>query len=357
MLEVGVSPLGSDDLQVISGTSGQFGYEARAHYVTSDGSGTHVTTPGVNSFGLDHDGVGDLLFSDTSGSTFRCSGALIGGGQYILSAAHCFTDGAGTQTVTSASFSVDTPTGTVSATASTIDIHPMWNGQFFNGYDVAVLTLDTPLNLPGVPIYELNRNFGNELGVQSIKVGYGTSGDGNTGGTIASGTKRAGLNEYEDDGLGTDPVTGDTGIGGIDNNELVLTYDFDSNFANRNDISGTDSDHDAFGFFFGVNDLGFGDDEVGAAPGDSGGATFIDDNGELVIAGITSYGLRLISLIDGTSSDVDGALNASWGEFGVDTRVSAPGILSFIDGVIPEPGTAAFVFGGWSLILLRRRSA
>ncbi|MEM1108032.1 MAG: trypsin-like serine protease [Planctomycetota bacterium] len=357
VLQSGTPSSISDTRQVVSGSGGQFGFQIRANYVTSDGPGTHVTTPGVDEFGLDHDGVGDLLFSDTSGGVFRCSGSLIGDGQYILSAAHCFTDDFGTQTVTSASFALDTPSGTVVANASTIDIHPLWNGDFFNGHDVAVLTLDTPISLPGVPIYELNRIFGNEIGVESVKVGFGTSGDGITGGTIASGTKRIGLNEYEDDGLGTDPITGNTNGLGINNNDLVLTYDFDSNFANRNDLNGNDADHDAFDFFFGVSDLGFGDDEVGAAPGDSGGATFIDDNGNLVIAGITSYGLRLNDITDGSSSDVDGVLNSSWGEFGVDTRVSAPVILSFIDSIIPEPGTAGLVFVGGGLALFRRRSA
>ena len=69
-----------------------------------------------------------------------------------------------------------------------------------------------------------------------------------------------------------------------------------------------------------MDDLGLGNDEVMSAPGDSGGPSFI--NGQ--VAGITSYGLRLSRRTGRPprTSDVDNQLNSSYGEFGIDTRVS-----------------------------------
>ena len=84
------------------------------------------------------------------------------------------------------------------------------------------------------------------------------------------------------------------------------------------------SGNDAFGFFFGNNDLGLGSAEVNSASGDSGGPAI--HNGEII--GITSYGVTL-TFNDGTTSDVNGILDSSFGEFSGDTRVSA--YAGFID--------------------------
>jgi len=106
----------------------------------------------------------------------------------------------------------------------------------------------------------------------------------------------------------------------------VLQYDFDNG----------KSQNDAFGFFFDNPGLGLGQPEVNSAPGDSGGPTLTSG----VITGITSYGVRLQTIF-GSTSDVDGELNSSFGEFGGDTRVSK--YASFIDGitggVTPPPDT------------------
>ena len=61
-------------------------------------------------------------------------------------------------------------------------------------------------------------------------------------------------------------------------------------------------------------------------------------DGRWVLAGITSYGVRLSG--GGGQSDVDGVLNSSWGEFAADARVAHPGILDFILDVVPPFGDA-----------------
>lgn len=329
--------------------------EARPLYVTSDGSATHTTTPGTPVFGVDHDGVADLIITRSEG-TARCTGSLLSDGQSLLTAAHCLTDNDGAPVITNVQATWQLAAGDVIQSSADVTIHPMYNGDLTDGYDIAIVQFDNPITTD-VPRYDIYRKTdGSDIGVETVKVGYGRSGFGNTGDTIASGTKRFGKNKYEDDGLGNGG-TGISNVSGVNNSDTQLTYDFDSNFRNLNNLSGTDSDHDAFQFFFGRDeDLGFGDDEVGAAPGDSGGPSFLFDDGEWLIAGVTSYGLRL-QFTDGTTSDVDSETtpNSSWGEFGVDARVSS--VQGFIDSsLIPEPHTVALVVTG-GLILLHRAAS
>lgn len=104
----------------------------------------------------------------------------------------------------------------------------------------------------------------------------------------------------------------------------VLQYDFDN---------GT-TDNDAFGFFFGVNDLGLGDDEVSSAPGDSGGPTINDG----LIQGVTSYGISLV-FNDGRTSDVTPGINSSIGEFSGDTHFAI--YASWIDSITGGSGVSS----------------
>lgn len=314
----------------------------RPYYVTSDGNGTHQTTLGTDAFGVNHDGVADLILDGIS----RCSGSLLFTGRHLLTAAHCVTDDFGNFDRSNVNVTWELASGNITASTSDLQVHPSWNGNVGDGYDLAILTFATAINSL-VPRYNYYREPGfGEIGVQGIKVGYGQTGIGSGGSTGASGSKRAGLNEWEDDGLDT--------VGGINNESTQLTYDFDSG----------QTENDAFQFFFGApEDLGFGNDEVGAAPGDSGGPTFIFHDGEYQIAGVTSYGFRLFSTEDGSSSDVDNATNSSWGEFVVDARTADSEMLSFLDSVtgfdataVPEPATLAFFFLGGIGVIFHRHT-
>ncbi len=93
---------------------------------------------------------------------------------------------------------------------------------------------------------------------------------------------------------------------------MLLAYDFDSG----------QPANDAFYRLFNLRDLGLGAAEAMVAPGDSGGPHFI--NG--LIAGVTAGILRP------AISDIDGALNSSFGEIGIDTRVSY--YASWIDQIV-----------------------
>ena len=302
--------------------------------------------------GLDLSGVARLFLDvdPAPGSGGACSGSLLEGGQFVLTAAHCVTNEQGDPAVldggdgnTATFFTAD---GVVVAPfeASDITVHPQYNGDVRDGFDVAVIDLAS-VQPSGVARYELNDGSVNEANAH-LAAGYGQSGDGATGATIGAGQLRSGLNNFLATGL---PV------GQINNGQTQLTADFDSG----------STPNDAFAVFgqalFGQplvdpfnSGLGFGADEVGIAPGDSGGPSFLIGPNGPVVTGVHSYGLRL-ELLNGVSSDVDGFLNSSFGEFVVDARVADPQMLAFIRSVaVPEPTALWLVVAAAPLIVRRR---
>jgi secreted trypsin-like serine protease len=263
------------------------------------------------------------LFGDTPFGSEACSGALLSSGRHVLTAAHCLTDGAGLIDISNLTASFNLTGGNAVLEGLSFAVHPSWTGSVANGFDIGVITLAGAVPI-SAPRYDLYRSS-DELGKVARITGYGVSGFGATGENPVVwtvGIRRAGSNRY--DGFISD--FGVTPVG------TVLGYDFD-NGRPRND---------AFGFEGFTADLGVGPQEVMIALGDSGGPSFL--NGR--IAGVHSFGART-----GSPPDVDFTINASFGEFGADTRVSA--FAAWVDSVatpIPEPTTEIGAAAG--LILL-----
>lgn len=314
---------------IIATPTTDLSFDVRPNIVTADGIGTHVTTPGVPIMGLNHDGVAELRININSLESVRGTGSLLSTGRHVLTAAHGLTNSLAEINVASVTAYWHLSTGVVSDTSSNLTVHPLYNGSVTDGYDVAIIEFDTPIT-PDVPRYELFNGGSSELDRQTIKVGYGRSGSGDTGDTLENGVKRWGLNEWDVRGLDL--------FQEVNNGDTQLSYDFDNGLAAQ----------DAFNVISGFGiapDLGYGDDEVMAARGDSGGPSFIDENGVFQIAGVTSWGRRH------ALTDIDTFLNQSFGEFGVDARVADPEILSFIQANVPEPGSALLLIVGGALLL------
>ena len=309
--------------------------ESSTLLTTRGESAGFIVTPGTG-----YDGVADIIV-DTPGGFIRGSGVLIqgGGARYVLTAAHV-VDQMVSMGASSVFFDMRASAGgRTQVGIAAVYIQPQWDGNFMYGNDLAIIELAAPAPA-GAEEYPIYRGSG-EVGAVSTKLGYGRSGTGDEGDVIHSGTKRMGENLY--DALASifaDPAHGDIfGQNHIDPPlaGAQLAYDFDNGF----------DANDAFGVFLGIHDLGVAR-EVLAAPGDSGGPTFIKVAGIDQVAGITSYGMRMAYTDPPTTSDIDDVLNSSYGEFGVDTRVSyyAPWVDSVISVVVPEPMTLTLMLLG-----------
>src|SRR3954470_4735913 len=67
-----------------------------------------------------------LTISRANGSNVICSGSLLAGGQYVLTAGHCVTGAQATTTMASATVSL--MNGSITGTASTYAVNPGWTG-------------------------------------------------------------------------------------------------------------------------------------------------------------------------------------------------------------------------------------
>jgi uncharacterized protein YjiK len=273
--------------------------------VTSDGNGTHLTEPGVPMFGLDHDGVVQVLRN----GAFSCSGSLIEGGYHILTAGHCVS----AETIQSMSVRFLLEDRTIEIPAVSWRAHPDYPD--IQGLDLGIITLAerAPIQLPR---YQPLRALGREINTPNVLFGYGVTGYGETGKEAGSGgSKRGGRNRYEATSA-TQNVTLAT-INGSDDERWIFS-DFDSGLPVN----------DGFGFHFQKEDLGFGNDEAYASSGDSGGPIFIENRFDFAIAGVVSGGARHNA---NPNSDVDDTVNGTWGQFSRDTRISSPESIAFID--------------------------
>jgi hypothetical protein len=250
--------------------------------------------------GLDLSGVGAL--------SNGCSSVLLAGGQWLLGAAHCAAG----------------PGSTVSfangATASITDLvlAPDWlPGQQVAVNDLSLMRLSAPP--AGVRGFDIAVPA--PLGSSVVAAGYGSGGDGLTGGVLASGTLHYGFNEYEV----VLPDTATAIYGGH-----VVGFDFDDGSAA----------HSRFG------SLGLGAGEAMLASFDSGGPSFVLEGGVWKIAGI--------------HAGIAQGLGTTFGGVGFDLQ---PGFYTeWIQQVtaVPEPASGALTLAGWGAIgwaAWRRRRA
>jgi secreted trypsin-like serine protease len=338
------APTPADNTGASAAAPGAIQFQARPTYhtvlpYTPDNANSQYNALHRPGYGGEFSGVPQLFLNTTRGG-LNCSGALLASGLHVLTAAHCVTDEAGRKTLIDgfAAFPSDTTgkyTGTsTSLSFSQVTVHKGYNGDFlYVGNDIAVITLDS-VAPKAIQRYDLYTGR-DEVGKVGTKLGWGAvgTGDGNRPG---DSDFLRGENRYD---ATASLVTQLDGSAPVDS---VLHYDFDNG----------KPANDAFGLFFGVEDLGRGLKEVMTAPGDSGGPTFIDG----LIAGITSYDL-VLQFGDGSTSDITpGRLDSSFGEIGGDTRVSSHTQWIYA-AMVPEPSQYAMLLAGLMAVgvMARRR--
>lgn len=196
------------------------------------------------------------------GNSVDSSGILIAPG-WVLTAAHTIPSGNPN--------AADTWTfgGEVRHIAEAIR-NPNFTGNIANGYDIALHRLDTPITTID-PAQLYTGTAASLVGQTLTYVGYGKSGTGSAGDTIAIGTKRAGNNIGEQLGYTLNPGASQT----VYSNQML--------FADMDDPPGSPL---TYGNPLGnTNPINL---EYLIALGDSGGGLFIEDNGQHYLAGVHS---------------------------------------------------------------------
>ncbi|WP_073615873.1 trypsin-like serine protease [Desulfopila aestuarii] len=260
----------------------------------------------------------------TSSSGKYATGALLYGGQYILTAAHLFD--VGTSATTGADFVLDSSEYTAAFWAGgvkyeletdTAIVHGAYREDSFQ-HDIALVRLKTVADAT-ISRYELYTHT-DEKGQNFIKVGSGQGGDGTSGATAESDLgQRYGYNTFDATGtVFTRPGLADLA------SSSILAFDFDDG----------QSSHDFFGLNHGIVHLGLGDREANTAPGDSGGPGFI--NGK--IASITTGGLSPALVTGYINTDVSPDTDSSFGELSLDARVSQ--YIDWVEGIVGKQVTA-----------------
>ncbi len=237
---------------------------------------------------------------------------------WILTAAHCLDD----QGLSASDWTFDlTDSGGGIHVGAERFVFSGWTGDLSQGTDIALLRLATAETTVAPATINTSTS---EVGRTATHVGYGRTGTGLTGMTEPAGTKRAGQNVVDIDG---------SVVSGYSDN--ILFEDFDSGLAGDNWV-GSAAQLDL---------------EYLIAPGDSGGALFMDFGAGAVVAGVHSF-----------IASVDAALDADYGDIAGSTRVSAyaswiSGILATNDTVAPELASWIMwsVFALGMLVHMRRR--
>jgi hypothetical protein len=243
-----------------------------------------------------------LTIGLSDGSQSGCSGSLLAGGQYVLTAAHCVTGGS--DTLTARSISVNFANTGLTVTTNSYVVDPTWNGSLTNGGDLALIKLSTPVTT--IAGYVLD-TASSAVGQVVTITGYGNTGVGGNGYTSGTfGTLYYGTNTY----LGV--------------------------FSNVPSV---------YGFLY-TQTFGVGAPDVMIAPGDSGGGSLIDVAGVWEIVGVHDF----------VACTTNGCVaNGSYGQYGGDTSIYAD--QAWIDSVVPEPAPILVVaLGVLGLAGVRRRS-
>ncbi len=186
-------------------------------------------------------------------------------------------------------------------------VHPQWSGDVAQADDVGIFRLDTPIgDIEAARLYLSD----DEVDRIATVVGYGQTGDGQTGATLPFGTKRAGKNLIG--GLG--------GVAGYPDQVILADMDYPDPQAEGKAIS---------------LDL-----EYLAAPGDSGGGWFVQIDGETQLAGITSFAFAWDQEIDFDYGDLMAATRLGQYLRWIDDFIDIPGFFVHHPGDVNDDNAA-----------------
>lgn len=288
-------------------------------------------TDGMQFNGVSFDGLARLSFDndgDLGNGFYVCSGALLSGGRYVLTAAHCADD----FNVMTVEFGVYNDVAKATRGAATAHVHASWTGTLGTGADMAIIELDAPVT----DIQGFNISTTNNVGSQMLIMGYGTTGTGDASGNPnwnEWGWAHYGWNEADVGIVAFDEAHTPGNGWTYDGDEYV--FDFDNGTVRNNTLQRLAN---SAGASF-SSSTGLGADEALIAGGDSGGPDFVWNGSEWLVAGVHSWGWQFCQGRITPSCDVNSAVSSSYGDLSGSTAVYAQ--AAWINSVVavPEPGT------------------
>lgn len=298
--------------------------------------------------GASFDGVARIAF-DTDGNlnngAYICSGTLLSGGQYVLTAAHC----ADNFNVMKVQFGVNGNVATVTTGVSAAYVNSNWvnaNISLQTGSDIAILKLDQIISgITGFNLYGSNA-----IGQTVLQMGYGTTNTGSS--TVPSNWNDWGWGHYGYN-------TYDVGIAQLKNysagyGQYGFEYvaDFDDGSQQHNAL-----DPSYWGYGTWSSNTGVAGEAL-TSGGDSGGGDFVWSGSEWLLAGVHSWGMWFC---DGYV-DANCANRSGYGDTSGSSAVFSH--INWINSVtsysVPEPDTlpllAAGLFTTFGLGRWRKRS-
>jgi hypothetical protein len=281
--------------------------------------------------GVNFDGVARIVMDNA----FVCSGTLLAGGAYVLTAGHCISGFSNFQI----DFGLNNDVATATRGAAATYASPYWTGALAQGTDIALIELDSVVK----GIKGFNLHTGSAVGSSVLMMGYGTTTQGNT--STAPNWNDWGVGHY---GVNSFDTTTKIFLDAASEMDLPSLGSW-SNARGEEYVADYDDGTDlrnTIGRIDGLVSSTGGVQESLITGGDSGGGDFVWNGSEWLVTGVHSWGWQFCSGRITPSCDFSTANSGSWGDLMASTAVysHADWIHSVI--AVPEPGTYALVVVG-----------
>ena len=305
------------------------------------------------------DGVVRLAYTTSAGDALSCSGSLLAGGQFVVTAAHCADD------FKSMKVYVGWAGGSASevrdVTAANAYVNPQWSGNVDSGADIAIIKLDRAVT--SVQGYHLSTT--DDVGKNYLIAGYGRTGRGDSASEPNGKDVLWGHYGYNTWDVDSDTFNRKSG-------EAIPDWGYDPNYyapgaTYMSDYDDGSAAHNTLGRIAGAtgdgwaSGTGVGAGEALAAAGDSGAGEFVWNGKEWLLSAIHSWDMQggfacpAYGLAGCDASDTN---SASFGDVSGATATFSH--LAWIRSVtaVPEPASYGMLLAGLALMggVARRRN-